>query len=171
MARRIIFIIFAVLLIFAAHSYSQRAYNYYYIHNSFFAEGATRGAIYSINYDRVFRFGEELNYSYRIGGSYYNSRLSGSVGISAFAGEGAHHPEISALVQPSAKVSYKEIKPSDIQSNFIGTFGYRYQKLDGPGLFIKAGFGMMFTVDPPFKSVRDALRPSYVGLVGLGYSF
>ena len=154
----------------AALATAQRGYNYFQIKSSFYAEGASRGSPYTINYDRIFRYGDILSYSYRVGLAYARSRASLPFGMNVFTSEGRHHTEFCALIVPSVQTTYKNIKPTDAAGHFIGTLGYRYQNMEFPGLFLRAGLGLMFIADPPITSVRRLLHPYGYASISLGYT-
>lgn len=159
-----------ILTAFAGHA--QWGYNYYQTKNSFYIQAGTRSAPYSINYDRIFRMGEDLSYSYGFGFSYATTRFYVPLRLSAFVtGETPHHMELSVAIIPSVITTYKSPKPRDPISHFTGTLGYRYQRLENPGFFIKGGLGILFSVDPPVNNIRALLHPYGLATFSLGYSF
>lgn len=112
--------------------------------NAVYAEGASRGPVYSINYDRIFRQGEKLAYSFRAGFSIYNNTVSFPVGVNFITGSNEHHAEFSLTVIPYIDYDAHLIGSNNTESDkyiFVNpSIGYRYQKSAG-GIFLKAAAG------------------------------
>ena len=119
---RIAFIL-TFLLLCGKVSFSQLA------RNTFYVEAATKGAVYSINYDRIFRQGEKMAYSYRIGFSIEKNSLSFPLGINMITGQHSHHAEFSLAIVPYID-KYQTFLSGDNKSDkyiyVIPAAGYRY---------------------------------------------
>ena len=143
--------------------------------NAIYAEGATRGPVYSINYDRIFRQGEKLAYSFRAGFSIYNNTVSFPVGVNFITGLNEHHAEFSLTVIPHIDHHAHLIGSSNTESDkyiFVNpAIGYRYQKTNG-GIFLKAAVGPSIFLDPPSNDFWNMDPKLYAfGSIGVGISF
>ncbi|MEP7371804.1 MAG: hypothetical protein ABI675_00360 [Chitinophagaceae bacterium] len=143
--------------------------------NTVYIEGATRGPVYSINYDRIFRQGEKLAYSFRAGFSIYSNTVSFPVGINFITGQHKHHAEFSFTVVPYVDYDVHLIGSNHAESDkyiFVNpAIGYRYQKAGG-GLFFKAAIGPSVFLDPPSNDFWNMDPKLYAfGSIGLGISF
>lgn len=143
--------------------------------NAVYAEGATRGPVYSINYDRIFRQGEKLAYSFRAGFSIYNNTVSFPVGINFITGMNEHHAEFSLTVIPYIDYDVHLVGSNNTESDkyiFVNpSIGYRYQKKEG-GIFLKAAVGPSIFLDPPSNDFWNMDPKLYIfGSIGLGISF
>lgn len=141
--------------------------------NTIFAELGGKGALYSINYDRIICQGPKLFWSLRVGTMYipessvFGSSLFLPIGLNAFTGKGNHHLEFSIgetlRIFPGYKTDDQKVRwKFDYPFTFIGV-GYRYQKPAG-GLYVSA------TLLPslrPFRGV-DGLRVEFLPWVGVG---
>ena len=121
--------------------------------NAFYVEGATKGPVYTINYDRIFRQGEKLAYSFRAGFSIYDNTVSFPVGFNFITGLNEHHAEFSISIIPF--IDYKAhpagSNNGDQSDKYIyvnPAIGYRYQKTE-TGIFLKAAAGPSIFLDPP----------------------
>lgn len=119
--------------------------------NALFIEGGGKGPYYSVNYDRLFRQGRKLIFSWRAGFSILPHDLSILVAVSAFTRGLQHHLEFSLGVTPYLK-NYKTFLHrndlSDKQAYITPGIGYRYQKING-GFFFTAGIDPLIFMDPP----------------------
>jgi hypothetical protein len=143
--------------------------------NAVYAEGATRGPVYSINYDRMFRQGEKLANSFRVGFSIYNNTVSFPVGINFITGTNEHHAEFSLTVIPYIDYDVHLVGSNNSESDkyiFVNpSIGYRYQKKEG-GIFLKASVGPSIFLDPPSNDFWNMDPKLYAfGSIGLGISF
>jgi len=143
--------------------------------NTLYAEGATRGPVYSINYDRIFRQGEKLAYSFRAGFSIYSNTVSFPVGLNVITGLNEHHAEFSLSVIPYIDYDVHLIGSNHTESDkyiFVNpAIGYRYQKA-GRGIFLKAAAGPSIFLDPPSNDFWNMDPKLYAfGSIGLGISF
>ncbi len=140
--------------------------------NTVYVELAGKGAVYSLNYDRIFRQGS-LTWSLRAGAMYWpQSTLAGSslfvpIALNAFTGKRNHHLEFSLGQTLRYFVGYRVEGQSvkgklDYPLTFVG-IGYRYQK-PGGGLFASV------TALPSLRPYRgvDGLRVDYLPWLGLG---
>jgi hypothetical protein len=143
--------------------------------NAVYIEGATRGPVYSINYDRIFRQGEKLAYSFRVGFSIYNNTVSFPVGINFITRSNEHHPEFSLTVIPYIDYDVHLIGSNNSESDkyvFVNAaVGYRYQKAER-GIFLKAAVGPSIFLDPPSNDFWNMDPKLYAfGSIGVGISF
>lgn len=143
--------------------------------NAVYVEGATSGPVYSINYDRIFRQGEKLAYSFRAGFSIYNNTVSFPVGINFITGLNEHHAEFSLTVIPYIDYDVHLVGSNNTESDkyiFVNpSIGYRYQKKEG-GVFLKAAVGPSIFLDPPSNDFWNMDPKLYAfGSIGVGISF
>jgi hypothetical protein len=143
--------------------------------NAVYAEGATRGPVYSINYDRIFRQGEKLAYSFRAGFSIYSNTVSFPVGLNLITGVNEHHAEFSLAVVPHIDYDVHLVGSNKTESDtyiFVNpSVGYRYQKAEG-GIFLKAAAGPSIFLDPPSNDFWNMDPKLYAsGSIGVGISF
>lgn len=143
--------------------------------NVVYVEGATRGPVYSINYDRIFRQGEKLAYSFRAGFSIYDNTVSFPVGVNFITGLHEHHAEFSLSVIPHIDYDVHLIGGNNTESDkyiFVNpAIGYRYQKQEG-GIFLKAAIGPSIFLDPPSNDFWNMDPKLYAfGSIGVGISF
>ena len=59
-----------------------------------------RGALYSVNYDRIFHQSDKLTYSFNIGFSVLENVVALPVVINLFTGKGNIHLEFSLIIMP-----------------------------------------------------------------------
>ena len=139
-----------------------------------YAEGATQGPVYSINYDRVFSEGNVFAKSYRFGFSVYNDVLAFPIGISFITGKSEHHAEFSCTAIPYIEKFQKLFASgnlSDKKMYIIPGAGYRYQKPAG-GFFFKAAAGPVLYLDPPSDNFWKMDPKLFAGVsIGAGFSF
>jgi hypothetical protein len=142
--------------------------------NTLFLEGGGKGRYYSLNYDRLFKQGKKLIYSWRAGFSILPHDLSIPFAISAFTRGSQHHMEFSLGITPYLK-DYKTFLQkndlSDKQFYITSGIGYRYQKLDG-GFFFTAGLDPLIFMDPPsdnFWNFSPEFRQSAHLAAGLSF--
>lgn len=144
--------------------------------NAVYADLASQGPIYSINYDRIFRQGERLDYSFNVGFSIAKNAVSFPVGVHFITTNSDHHAEFGVTFIP-----YIEQKPALVGSAGKGDkdkylyinpgVGYRYQKSSG-GVFLKVLIGPSVFLDPPsddFWKMEPKLHA--FGSIGVGISF
>lgn len=142
--------------------------------NTVYADFASKGAVYSINYDRVFSQGKKINISFRAGVSVLNDVIAFPLGIQFFTGQDASHIELSLTVEPYIE-KYQDIfdgnSVSDTKAYIMPGVGYRYQK-PGGGFFAKIVVGPIIYLDPPSNDFWNMDPVVYAGITaGAGYSF
>ncbi|MEI7736532.1 MAG: hypothetical protein WCI49_13770 [Ferruginibacter sp.] len=163
----------AILFIFPAAK-AQSKENNFITRNTLYADFATRGAYYSVNYDRIFKEGRQFTKSYRAGFSATDKTIALPIGINFFTGHQASHMEISLTLVPyidNYKSFLSSIDLSDKKMLIIPGVGYRYQKPEG-GFFFRAVAAPAIDLDPPsdyFWKMDGKLYP--VLTIGAGYSF
>src|SRR5437868_2554545 len=142
--------------------------------NIFFVEAGGKGPYYSVNYERLFRPGKKLIYSWRVGVSILPHDLSVPVAINAFTRGLKHHVEFSLGLTPYIK-NYKTFLHSkdlsDKQVYITPGFGYRYQKING-GFFFTAGIDPLIFMDPPsdnFWNFVPEFKPSAHMAIGISF--
>ena len=143
--------------------------------NALYIEGATRGPVYSINYDRIFRQGAKLDYSFRVGFSIYDNTVSFPVGVNFITGLNEHHAEFSLSVIPYIDYNVHLVGSNETESDkyiFVNpAIGYRYQKAER-GIFLKVAAGPSIFLDPPSDDFWNMDPKLYAfGSIGLGISF
>lgn len=163
----IIFLTFSAEFVFSQDRYEAK--------NAIYVEGASRGPVYSINYDRIFRQGEKLAYSFRVGFSIYSNTVSFPVGLNLITGLNDHHAEFSLTVIPYIDYGVHRVGSNRTESDkyiFVNpAMGYRYQKAGG-GIFVKAAVGPSIFLDPPSNDFWNMDPKLYVfGSIGLGINF
>ncbi len=144
--------------------------------NAVYVNLASQGPVYSINYDRIFRQGERVDYSFSAGFSIAKNAVSFPVGVHFITTNSDHHAELGVTFIP-----YIEQKPALVGSTGKGDkdkylyinpgVGYRYQKSNG-GVFLKALIGPSLFLDPPsddFWNMDPKLHA--FGSIGVGISF
>lgn len=161
-----------VLLTNLSVAFSQKAAK---ARNAVFVELATRGPLYSINYDRIFRQGNKLDYSFNAGFSIARNAVSFPAGIHFITGSGQHHAEYGITVIPYIDYNHHLAGSNKNQSDkylYINPgIGYRYQK-NTTGIFLKATAGPSVFLDPPSDDFWNMDPKLYAfGSIGLGISF
>lgn len=153
---------------------AQAGKNNFTARNTLYADFTNRGAVYAINYDRIFKEGKQLTASYRAGFSATGKTIALPLGISFFTGQHASHTEFSLTLVPYIE-DYKSFLSSNDLSDkkmlIIPGLGYRYQQPAG-GFFFKAIASPAIYLDPPsdnFWKMDGKLYP--VLTIGAGYSF
>lgn len=144
--------------------------------NAIYVDLSSQGAVYSINYDRIFRQGEKLDYTVNVGFSIAKNALAFPVGVHFITTNSDHHAEFGVTFIP-----YIEQKPALVGSSGKGDkdkylyvnpgFGYRYQKSTS-SFFIKALAGPSLFLDPPsddFWNMDPKLHA--FASIGVGISF
>jgi hypothetical protein len=164
-----------ISIIFISSACSQLKQNNITARNTVYADFASKGAYYSINYDRVFSQGKKFTKSYRAGFSIFNNVIAFPLGINFFNHPGKNnHVEFGLTA-----VTYIEAYNSFLASNdlsdkkmyIIPGAGYRYQKPAG-GFFFKAIAAPLIYLDPPsdhFWKMDVKVYPALT--IGAGYSF
>ena len=157
---------------FAKSSYSQKTNSF--SRHTVYADFASHGAYYSVNYDRIFSRGEKLAKTYRIGFSVIQNAVAMPVGINFFTGHEASHVEFGLTVVPYIETytdPYWGTKETDKKIYIIPGAGYRYQKPEG-GFFFKVIAGPVIYLDPPSDDFWKMDGKVYPGITaGLGFSF
>ncbi|MHA4843914.1 hypothetical protein ACX0G7_07120 [Flavitalea antarctica] len=162
-------LILILVLLQGPHAQSQERHKH-----TLYIDASTRGPVYSVNYDRIFYYGEKLSYSYRIGFHWLHNEAGIPLGISLITGKQEHHAEFSLTLTPYIKrVDYlfREGNISDKYLYITPGIGYRYQKPTG-GLFVKALLAPLILLDPPsddFWNMDTRLNSLFT--IGAGYTF
>jgi hypothetical protein len=140
--------------------------------NSIYLELASKGPVYSLNYDRIIREGNKTDYSVSAGFSIARNAVSFPVGIHFITD---HHFQYGVTLIP-----YIDFNNHLIGSNKDETdkylyihpeIGYRYQPHKA-GVFFKATVGPSIFLDPPSTDFWDMdPKLSAYGSVGFGISF
>ncbi len=142
--------------------------------NTFYIDLSTKGAIYSVNYDRVFHESDKITYSYRIGFSITEEAIALPVGINLFTGKGNSHAEFSLTVMPYMNEYKSFMSSNDLSDKYlyvIPAVGYRYQKPSGR-LFLKVALSPMIILDPRSSNFwKMDPEVHFTGNIGLGWSF
>jgi len=118
--------------------------------NTFYIDLASKGAYYSLNYDRIFHQGDKLNFSYKIGFSILKDVIAMPIGVNLLKGKNEHHIELSITVMPYIDQYKSFLSDNDLSDKYlyiISGIGYRYQKLSG-GFYFRAAFSPMLILDP-----------------------
>jgi hypothetical protein len=144
------------------------------VRNTFYADFASKGAFYSINYDRIFSQGKKINISFRAGVSVLNDVIAFPLGIQFYTGHDASHIELSLTIEPYIE-KYQDILSgnnlSDKKIYIMPGAGYRYQK-PGGGFFGKVVLGPVIYLDPPSNDFWNMDPVVYAGITaGVGFSF
>ena len=167
-------ILIILMIVFINASYSQSKQNNITARHTFYADFASKGAYYSVNYDRVFHQGKKVNASYRAGFSIFNNVIALPLGINFFTGQNNSHLEFSFTIVPYIEAYNSFLKSNDLSDKklyVIPGIGYRYQKAAG-GFFFKAVASPLIYLDPPsdyFWKMDGKLYPAIT--VGAGFSF
>lgn len=166
----------AVLLIILVQTagYSQQKAANAPDRNTFFVELASKGAFYSVNYDRIFRIGDKVNYSYRLGFSVEKNSIAVPLGMNFITGKQSHHAEFGLTLIPYID-KYKTFLSGDNVSDkylyVIPSAGYRFQPVSG-GVFFRATVGPLILLDPPSDNFWK-MDPKFFGYgsIGMGITF
>jgi hypothetical protein len=143
--------------------------------NAVYIELASRGPVYSVNYDRIFREGDKLAYSFRAGFSIEKNAVSFPLGIHLITGIKDHHAEFSLNFIPY--IDY-DTPPAGSNKDHADKYlyinpgiGYRYQKKN-TGIFLRAAIGPSIFLDPPSDDFWNMDPKLYgFGSVGIGIGF
>jgi hypothetical protein len=168
-------LIFSFVLIIQEHQlFSQKKDSTFTSKNTIYADFASKGVIYSINYDRIFLQRQKLAWSYRVGFSILEDAVAFPVSINAFTGKNASHAEFSLTLMPYID-HYKSFLGQNDQSDkylyIMPSVGYRFQKPKGK-FFFKAAILPSVFLDPPSSDFWDMDPRFYlIGNIGLGISF
>ncbi len=142
--------------------------------NTIYAEGTSKGAYYSINYDRIYRLGVHFTNTYRVGFSLFDNIIALPLGLNFLKGDGFHHFEFGLTVVPLVE-NYQKLfsagSLSDKKIYLIPGAGYRYQP-PGGGFFFKAIAAPIIFLDPPSDNFWKMDGKVYAGgSIGAGISF
>ena len=143
--------------------------------NAVYIELASRGPVYSINYDRIIRQRNSLAYSFSAGVSIEKNAFSFPLGIHFIKGIKDHHAEFGLTVIPYVQYTDQlagSYKGSTDKYLYINPgIGYRYQK-SNTGIFLKATIGPSIFLDPPSDDFWNMDPKLYgFGSLGVGISF
>ncbi|HWC53717.1 MAG TPA: hypothetical protein VG676_09050 [Chitinophagaceae bacterium] len=165
---------FGLLFVMIVCVLSIHAQNNFTARNTIYVDGTSKGAYYSVNYDRIFSQGEKFSKSYRAGFSIMSHVIAFPLGIQFFTGHQQDHFEFGVTVVPYIENFEKLFSPgnlSDKKIYLIPGAGYRYQKPVG-GFFFKIIAGPIIYLDPPsdnFWKMDGKVYPG--GSIGAGISF
>lgn len=171
----IIYILTVLLLVTSLQKiYSQASDSVSIAKNTFYAGFANEGAIYSINYDRVFNTANNNSWSYRAGFSILDNAIAIPFGIHFLKGKLHSHFEVSLTIIPYL-YKYQSFlsndDKSDKQAYLVPSIGYRFQKPRG-GFFFRGYISPAIFLDPPsdnFWKMNPQIK--FLAGCGLGYSF
>ena len=142
--------------------------------NTVYIQFAGKGNYHSINFERIFSQGRNMNYSYSIGYAPTKTSTSVPISLNAFTTGKQHHFEVSLAVIPQIEkhIYSKGKEDLDKQMYIKPSVGYRYQKAS-KGLFVKVAVGPQIFMDPPSYNVW-AFTPKLVApsaQIAAGISF
>ncbi len=165
---------FSLAIFLVLFSNESRAQSTQIAKNSVYAEGASKGATYSLNYERVFSYGKKFAKSYRVGLCFLNDVVAIPIGIQFISGKGDHHAEYSFTAVPYIEHYNKLFSGNSLSDKKIYLMpgaGYRYQK-PGGGFFAKVVVGPIIYLDPPSDNFWNMDPKVYAGVtVAAGVSF
>ncbi|MDF1549687.1 MAG: hypothetical protein P1P88_17805 [Bacteroidales bacterium] len=172
----------AILLIFIAlsicmsvnYGWSQQKDSTFYSKNTTYVDFASKGAFYSINYDKIFHQKKKFTLSYRIGFSILEDGIAMPLGVNLFTGKGNSHVEYSLTVIPYIDHYKSFLSSNDLSDKYLYVvpgIGYRFQKPTG-GIFFKIVVSPMIFLDPPSSNFwKMDPKLYFAGNVGIGFSF
>jgi len=171
---RFLFVLFICLNLSIGTIKSEQSDTIYTSKNAFYIDFNTKGAFYSINYDRIFYGKNQIYLTYRFGFSILNDAIAFPVGINLFTGEKNSHIEYSLTIVPYID-HYKSIgSDNDLPDKYlyvIPGIGYRFQKPKG-GFFVKAAISPTIFLDPPSDDFWNMDPKFYITAnMGIGLSF
>jgi len=157
------------LTIFVSTGYGQNISR-----NTVYTDFASKGAYYSLNFDRIFSTGEKFTKTYRIGFTVLKNAVAMPLGINFLTGHNTSHAEFSLTAVPYIE-TYTDLfsgkNQSDKKLYIIPGAGYRYQKPEG-GFFFKVIAGPVIYLDPPSDDFWKMEGKIYPGITaGAGFSF
>jgi len=171
-----IFLILLFVCIFASMTTAkcQKNEGTLFKQNSFFANFSNIGAIYSINYERIFHEYKAMTLSGQFGFSVLKDAIAFPIGINLFTGKGNSHVDFSLIFIPYID-HYKSFLSSDDLSDKLGFIvpgvGYRFQRPEG-GIFFKASVSPTIFLDPPSSDFwKMDPKLFFVANLGIGLSF
>jgi hypothetical protein len=142
--------------------------------NAIYAEGTSKGAYYSINYDHIYRLGASFTNTYRVGFSLLKNAIALPIGLNFLKGDGFHHFEFGLTVVPYVENYQKLFQAgslSDKKIYLIPGAGYRFQP-PGGGFFFKVIAAPIIYLDPPSDNFWKMDGKVYAGgSVGAGICF
>jgi len=153
---------------------SQKKDSTFSARNTIYADFASKGAYYSINFDRIFNQKGKLCWTYRLGFSILENAIAFPIGINAFTGKENSHMEFSLSLIPYVDKYQSLFSDNDLSDKFlyiVPGVGYRYQKPNGD-FFFKAVLSPTILLDPPsndFWKMDPQLH--LTASLGLGVSF
>jgi hypothetical protein len=163
-----------LLAYFSNNLYSQLPSSNQFAHHTLYADFASTGAYYSVNYDRIFHRGTKFTKSWRAGLSLLKDVVACPLGIHFFTGQYASHAEFSITLVPYIE-QYKNLFSDDNLSDkkiyIIPGTGYRYQPAQG-GFFFKVVAAPVIYLDPGSDNFWKMDGKIYPGInLGAGFSF
>lgn len=168
-------VIYSILLLVSTNSVlSQQNDSVFSAKSTFYTNFSTKGAIYSLNYDRIFHQSDKIIYTYRIGFSVLKEAIALPVGINLLSAKGNSHAEFSLTIMPYIDQYRTMFSTNDLSDKYlyvIPAIGYRYQITNG-GLFFKAALSPMLVLDPPSSNFwKMDPKMYFTGNIGIGLSF
>ncbi len=143
--------------------------------NAVYASLSSYGPLYAIEYDRIIRQGDKMDYSLSGGLSIERNAISFPIGFHFITGRGDHHAEFGLTVIPSIDRSHAlenvDKNKTDKLLYVNPGVGYRYQRPE-TGLFLKVIAGPSIFLDPPaheFWDMDPQLRAYAALSVGLSF--
>ena len=167
-----VLILFTAIVFLSRASYGQAKSGK---RNTIYAESFSRGPVYSLNYDYLFRKGEAVSWSLRAGVSVEKNAFYLPLGLNMMTAPGHHHGEFSPTLIPA--VDFIDHVPgtnqdgSDKYLYIKPGIGYRFQKEEG-GFFLKTAMGPSVFLDPPSDDFwKMDGKVFFFASLGVGISF
>lgn len=131
----------------------------------------------SINYERIFRLGKKLNWSYSIGIQPFqpSRKFSVPASVNAFTRGRLHHVELDLTVTfyMDKFHPYNGGWQNDFNKQLYFTPFVCYRLQGSRGIMLKTGIGPQLLFDPPSDNVAafhtKVLSPSVFGSVGISF--
>jgi len=172
----IIFLFFLFVFLDASlnNAFCQKNDDALFKRNSIFANFTTKGALYSVNYERIIHEYKTINLSGQFGFSLLKDAIAFPFGINLFTGKGNSHFDFSLILVPYID-KYKSFLSkndlSDKQMYVVPGLGYRFQKPSG-GFFFKMSGSPTIFLDPPSSDFwKMDPKLFFVANLGIGLSF
>lgn len=142
--------------------------------NGVFAELATPGTDYSINYERFFSEANKFTKSFRVGFGVTSKAIGVPLGLNFISGKKENHLEYHLVITPIIE-NYSKLfasgNLSDKKLTIAPGAGYRYQQPDG-GIFLKVIASSVLLLDPPSNNFWRMDTQVYFSVsASIGYSF
>ena len=162
------------ITLFSSTVFGQQNDSAFLSKNTIYIDLSSRGAYYSVNYDRIFYKRNNENFSYRIGFTILEDVIALPLGVNLFVGRNNSYVEFGVTVMPYMDKYKSFLSSNDLSDKYlyiIPAIGYRFQKQNG-GLFFKAGVSPMIILDPPSSNFWKMDPKVYAtGNIAFGLSF